>query len=61
MPMFLFHTSRVVDSTGAADAMPALLTRMSRPPYSATTVSKAAATWASFVTSHATARTRSAP
>jgi hypothetical protein len=51
MSMFLFHSSRVVSSIGADEAMPALETRMSMPPNSTAVSAKPATTWPSEVTS----------
>ena len=59
--MFLCHVSSVVSSTGAAEAMPAFETRMSRPPYSPTARSNDRATDVSSVTSQGNPRTRSLP
>src|SRR6218665_3067535 len=51
----------LVSSSGAAAAMPALLTAMSRPPNSSAAWRKGAMTLASLVTSHCKPRTWSAP
>ena len=58
--MLRFQRSRLVSSIGAAEAMPALETRMSSPPNSTAVAAKAAATAASEVTSISTVRTTSA-
>ena len=58
--MFLFQRSSEVSSIGAEEAMPALETRMSMPPYSTQASAKARATASSAVTFISTLRTTSA-
>ena len=55
MPWLRFHSSSVVSSIAALEAMPAFETTMSTPPKRSTAAAKAAATASSLVTSPLTA------
>ncbi len=59
--MFFCHSSRLVSSTGEAEAMPALETTMSMPPKARAASSKQAITAASSVTSSFTPIAASRP